>query len=251
MSYIKKAKKTQNFTIISNDTIQNNALTWEARGLLTFILSLPEDWKIHKSWLLKSAANCGRDKLDRIIKELKTFGYMVSRPTRDEQGKIDGHFWEVFEEPTEAPAPAPEKPAKPVNTGDSPATLETRIAANPYNGKPTTTKYLSLQSTNLNKTTTTGEAENIFDFNSYRCFIDGSAAVRKAPEWAVSVVFNYCEVNSLVMGNSFDLEREWGKFCVFNLSSGKGEIEQLKAQALFTRWLSKSADQFIDSTIKK
>lgn len=247
MSYIKKAKKTQNFTIISNEAIQNQSLTWEARGLLSFILSLPEDWKIHKTWLIKSAANCGRDKLDRIIKELKSFGYMVSRPTRDEQGKINGHFWEVFEEPSQVPEPAQDKPAKPVNTGDSPATLETRSTGKPCSGEPATTKYLSLQSTNLNKTTTTEETEKTFDFNSYRCLVDGSKDVLKAPEWALNAVFNYCEVNGLIMGASFDLEREWGKFCVFNLLAGNGEVERVRAQALFFRWLSKSVNQFKDA----
>ena len=62
-----KSKLSENYVTLPNATIQDVDLSWEARGLLAFMLSLPSDWAIHKSWLGEQSAACGRDKLNRII----------------------------------------------------------------------------------------------------------------------------------------------------------------------------------------
>ena len=68
MPIIKGKFQTQ-YVQVSNKTAQDNNLSFEARGLLVFMLSLPEDWVIHKSWLIEQTS-AGRDKIQRMVNEL-------------------------------------------------------------------------------------------------------------------------------------------------------------------------------------
>ncbi len=114
---IQKAKVSSNFTLIQNITIRDQSLTFEATGLLIFMLSLPEDWVIHKSWLQDQKLKCGRDKLNRLMKELIDAGYVVKKVKQKEDGKLDGVDWLVYPEKQEID----------------------RVTENPYDGKTTTT----------------------------------------------------------------------------------------------------------------
>jgi len=78
-----------NFTPISNMIIQNTLLSFEARGLLVYILSLPKDWSISKDQIMKSN-NIGRDKFRRMWKELEHFGYIKSNRLKDKDGTF---YW--------------------------------------------------------------------------------------------------------------------------------------------------------------
>lgn len=124
-----KAKVESNFTTLPNETIRDPRLTFEATGLLSFMLSLPDDWEIHKSWLEKQKGGCGRDKLTRIMNELITCGYVVRKPKQDESGKMQGVDWFVY----------------------STDQLKNRITENPLDGKPATTKEIDIQKKELNK----------------------------------------------------------------------------------------------------
>jgi hypothetical protein len=62
-------------------------LSWEARGILAYLLSKPDGW-VCRNYDLENNGPAGRDKIKRILKELKEFGYMV----RDRQRKADGTF---------------------------------------------------------------------------------------------------------------------------------------------------------------
>jgi hypothetical protein len=78
--------KNKPFVQINRKTIQNSNLSWEARGLWAYILSLPYDWKLHIKHLVSQSPG-GRDKVYRILDELKEHGlcYLVQR--RHEKGK--------------------------------------------------------------------------------------------------------------------------------------------------------------------
>lgn len=93
-----KSKLSDNYVTLPNVTIQDVSVSWEARGLLAFMLSLPSDWAIHKSWLEEQAEGCGRDKLNRIIDELITAGYLVKQQKRSDAGKFAEIDWFVYSE---------------------------------------------------------------------------------------------------------------------------------------------------------
>ncbi len=58
---IYKAVVHQNYAQIPNETLQDQSLSFEARGLLSMLLSMPHDWAINKEWLI-SQSDAGRDK---------------------------------------------------------------------------------------------------------------------------------------------------------------------------------------------
>lgn len=87
MKRIFKLTHLNNFTSITNQTIQDKDLTWEATGLLTYLLSLPEDWDINVVDLA-NRKKTSKYEVRKIIKELISKGYMVTKTERDVRGYI-------------------------------------------------------------------------------------------------------------------------------------------------------------------
>jgi hypothetical protein len=75
-----------NFTPISNNLIQNTNISLEARGLVSFIISLPEYWIIYKGQVQK-ALKMGDLKFDRIWKECVEAGYISVKKQRLSNGR--------------------------------------------------------------------------------------------------------------------------------------------------------------------
>lgn len=80
-----------NFTPISNQLIQNVSITLEARGLICFILSLPENWVIYKQQVQKFL-KMGDIKFDRVWKECVTAGYISVKKQRLSNGRFIYHY---------------------------------------------------------------------------------------------------------------------------------------------------------------
>lgn len=114
-----KAKHESHYAQIPNSTLRDDRLSFEARGVLAMILSLPDDWSINVAWICKQSPSAGRDKVTRILKELQDFGYMVKRVKQNEDGKLAGVDWDVHCYPVQ---------------------LENRTTGNPLSGKSDTTK---------------------------------------------------------------------------------------------------------------
>ena len=95
---ILRVANRKQFAVISNVTLQDTRLSWKARGVLAYLLSLPDDWVIIVEDLVSRAPD-GVDSLRAGLKELEKFGYISKRRTRDEAGKITGTEWFVHEEP--------------------------------------------------------------------------------------------------------------------------------------------------------
>lgn len=97
---VHKFKVIQSFTQIPNNALQDPRLSFEAKGLLALIWSMPSDWKMNKTWLQKQSANCGRDKLVRLISELQEAGYIEKKRVKEKNGRFAG--WDWFINPVEA-----------------------------------------------------------------------------------------------------------------------------------------------------
>ena len=103
MAY-RKSSRNKSFTVIYNEVAQHKSMSMEARGLLLFMLSLPDDWDFHKSWLQDQCLGWGRDKLAKILKELEVCGYLIRTARRSEdQRKLEGWDWEVLSESSVEP----------------------------------------------------------------------------------------------------------------------------------------------------
>lgn len=94
---IRSDKAKGNFTQMSNDIINRNDLSWEAKGLMFYLLSKPDNWNFYTDEIIKHC-NCGIKKLRGMMGELKELGYLEIIPIRS-NGKFNDYEWIVTEEP--------------------------------------------------------------------------------------------------------------------------------------------------------
>ncbi|MEQ2434440.1 hypothetical protein WMO65_25975, partial [Blautia sp. CLA-SR-H028] len=87
MSDIFRMVKNKNYTVMSNHHLQNPNLSLKAMGLMSKVLSLPDDWKYSVKGL---AAYCrdGYESVRTGLSELEAEGYLVRRQIRNDRGQI-------------------------------------------------------------------------------------------------------------------------------------------------------------------
>ena len=88
---IRRGPSPKRFYILSYQIIEKE-LSAEALGVLVYVLSRPDDWQIYPSQLAKKF-NCGKDKMTRILKEIRGAGYAQFSRFRDDSGKLSGSEW--------------------------------------------------------------------------------------------------------------------------------------------------------------
>lgn len=93
-----RVQKTQNYTIMSNHHLRNKALSLKAKGLLSLMLSLPEDWD-YTTRGLASICKEGVDSVCATVRELEAAGYIIRRRIRDKNGQMRGMEYTVLEQP--------------------------------------------------------------------------------------------------------------------------------------------------------
>jgi hypothetical protein len=101
-----RAPRRDRFVIIDQHAIEDGRLSWAARGLLGYLLSRPDDWKVLVNDLRKRG-DLGRDGIYKLLKELRTVGYARYVRLRDRFGRIRGGFYMIREI---ADSPYPELP---------------------------------------------------------------------------------------------------------------------------------------------
>ena len=120
-----RVEKNSGYTVMSNHHLRNRALSLKAKGLLSQMLSLPEDW----DYTLQGLARINRESIDAIrqaIRELEQAGYIQRSRERDEKGRLRGADYVIFELPQPVPAsvsPTLENPTLEKPTQENP-TLE-------------------------------------------------------------------------------------------------------------------------------
>lgn len=108
-----RVEKTKDFTIMSNHHLRNAELSLKAKGLLSLMLSLPEDW----DYTTKGLAHICKDGVDSIttaLKELERSGYLTRQRIRYENGQLGDIEYTIHEKPvteeSEAISPKRENP---------------------------------------------------------------------------------------------------------------------------------------------
>lgn len=133
-----RVEKTNDYTVMCNHHLKNRALSLKAKGLLSLMLSLPDDW----DYTLKGLAHISLESIDAIRKaigELENEGYITRSRERDEQGKLRGTEYIIREKPI-SEKPMLENP-----------TLDNPILEKPTLGKPTLENPTQLNNNKLNK----------------------------------------------------------------------------------------------------
>ena len=140
-----RVEKNKGYTVMSNHHLRNKELSLKAKGLLSQMLSLPEDW----DYTLAGLSLINRESIDAIrtaVWELEKAGYITRRQGRDEKGKMTAIEYTIYEQP-QPPAlgcPVLENP-----TADNPI-LENPTPDNPTSENPTQLNK-DIQKTNLPK----------------------------------------------------------------------------------------------------
>lgn len=107
---IVRAKSVRDFTMVKNDVLRSKNLTIEERGLLVYLLSLPEDWVLYKSKLHENMPD-SKGTIDRVFKGLQEKGYIISVKVIDAQTKVfKGWNHVVYEDPILEDSDTREKP---------------------------------------------------------------------------------------------------------------------------------------------
>jgi len=95
-----RVKKDTNYSVIHNTPLRDENLSWRAKGLLVYMLSLPDDWTFHATELSQHAKD-GKETTANTLKELKKAGYLKRYPVQDSAtGKISHWETAVYEVPT-------------------------------------------------------------------------------------------------------------------------------------------------------
>jgi uncharacterized phage protein (TIGR02220 family) len=100
MSVFKNKKRVNPYSQIDNLMINDRRLPLECIGLMTYLLSKPEDWTISMQQL-QSHFDIGREKMQRLTKILESAGYLIRMKPQNEQGQFIGTYWHVTDEPTD------------------------------------------------------------------------------------------------------------------------------------------------------
>ena len=118
-----RVERNSGYTVMSNHHLRNKELTLKAKGLLSQMLSLPEDW----DYTLAGLSHINRESIDAIrtaVWELEKAGYILRRQGRDEKGKMTAIEYTIYEQPQPVlENPIPGKPMLENPTADNP-TLE-------------------------------------------------------------------------------------------------------------------------------
>ena len=100
---IQRTPRRNNFTIIGNGIFMENALSFEAMGLLAYLLSKPDNWQVHVQALVRAtegtAQKRGENKILALLRELIGAGYIIRQ--RQSSGKMDYY---VYDEPQGEPS---------------------------------------------------------------------------------------------------------------------------------------------------
>ena len=100
--------KENNYTCVSNYYLRDNSLSFKAKGLLTLMLSLPEDWDYTIAGLAQFTAD-GRVSIANTIRELEECGYIHRSQTRGENGAFAQNVYWIYEVPQTENTPCAEK----------------------------------------------------------------------------------------------------------------------------------------------
>ena len=151
-----RIERTRDYTVMSNHHLRDKALSLKSKGLLSMMLSLPEDWNYTTRGLAKICKE-GVDAIGGALRELESAGYIVRHQLRDRQGRISDTEYVIYEQPQ------PKAPDTPQPDTASPDT------ENPYLADPDTEKpaELNIEKSRTQKLNTQGSSTDSIPFRGF------------------------------------------------------------------------------------
>lgn len=133
---IMRIQKKDNYVVIDKTLLNNRELSWKAKGLHSYLMSLPDDWRVQETDLVKRSKD-GKESTRSAIKELTEAGY-IKRVAIREKGKFKSWEFVVYELPTfdTEPANEPEANDPPEQQKPDAPESENPKVVPPESGKP-------------------------------------------------------------------------------------------------------------------
>lgn len=122
---VMRIHKNNNFTVMSNYHFKEKGLSLKAKGLLSLMLSLPDDWNYTVSGLVKLSKD-GKDGVMSALVELEQFGYLTRQRIQNDRGQFSGIEYNIFEQP-QREKPLAEKPILDNPIAEKPPQLNTNL----------------------------------------------------------------------------------------------------------------------------
>ena len=151
-----RIERTRDYTVMSNHHLRYKALSLKSTGLLSMMLSLPEDWNYTTRGLAKICKE-GVDAIGGALRELESAGYIFRHHMRDRQGRNCDTEYVIYEQPQ------PKAPDTPQPDTASPDT------ENPYLDDPDTEKpaELNIEKSKTQKQTTDVSSTDSIPFREF------------------------------------------------------------------------------------
>ena len=236
-----RVEKNKNYTVMSNYHLRDKTLSLKAKGLLSQMLSLPDDW----NYTLEGLASLNKEKIDAIrtaVKELETAGYIERSRERDEKGRLGDTIYVIHEQPEPHEKPEeyeqPEPPAAPDASepmGDPEPQPKLSNAAHGQKSSPVTSAQMGLYRDIIH--------ENI-DYDILVCDNDPDEVEEIAELMTETVCSNRKSVR--ISGADFPIDRVKSRFLKLNhdhiqfvldgLAKNTSSIRNMKAYLLASIW---------------
>lgn len=184
---IHRAEYDKDYTRVKNGFVNDESLSFEAKGFMLFILSLPDDWNFSTKGLAYKT-KLSIYTVSRLVKELREAGYIVQKRTQNEHGQFGEYEWQIYDLPE-------------LREGYSPSVVKTERGENRERCKPSVVKSPHKQITNNNK-----------ELNITNDSLEQKGLSKKFKPPTVEEVRSYCEERK----NGIDPEA----FCDFYTSKG-------------------------------
>ena len=206
-----RIEKTRDYTVMSNHHLKDRTLTLKSKGLLSMMLSLPDEWNYTTRGL---AAICreGVDCIGAALKELETHGYIRRTQLRDEKGKITDTEYVIYEmpqcEPPSSPGTSLPGTAKPYTENPDMGIPDT---AEPCTENPAQLNTKKSSNQGLNTDLSNTEVSNPIQSNPYEDELQAADGMgtdtRSSREIYREIILENIEYRHLVQNNQIDRER--------------------------------------------
>lgn len=173
-----RIERTKDYTVMSNYHLRDKSLSLKAKGLLSQMLSLPEDW----DYTLTGLSIINRESKDAIrsaVNELEQAGYIRRHQTVDAKGKFSVNEYIIYEQPQ--PRPSGTGLGRPDGSISGQPLLDSPLSENPTTGNPSTENPLPENPTQLNIDITSKDQQKT-DLPSTHSFLSSETAAVKPPE---------------------------------------------------------------------
>ena len=203
-----RIEKTRDYTVMANHHLRNTRLSLKAKGLLSLMLSLPEDWDYTTKGLAKICKD-GVDSICSTVNELEEHGYVIRERIRNAKGQLTDIQYTILEQP-KPPQPGQGKPKQENPVLDSPV-LGTPKQEEPEQGNPAQLNTKKSSNQGLNTDLSNTEVSNPIQSNPYEDELQAADGMgtdtRSSREIYREIILENIEYRHLVQNNQIDRER--------------------------------------------